>query len=212
MNQQIETYPIESNPCGRPWREWVKLWWQWCYSGQIQDSPAYDQDGSLCGKNQKYGETWFLAGTFGTRIERKCLIPFGRSIFFPILNDIISFATDTHLKNEKELSAYAKADLDETRFLYVNVDGTELQNLKECRIRTPQFEITIPPEKLGGDPRRTHAVSDGYWIFLKPLLRGNHIIHFIGEKLEYDKAASFNETCSDLPRFRVELIYRLTIE
>lgn len=212
MIHQIETYPINSKPCGRSWQEWVQLWWQWCYADNIDESPANDNDGRLCSKNQKHSQVWFLAGTFGTSVKRRCLLPLGRSILFPILNDIISYATDSHLKDEKEMSTYAKADLDETRTLYVKVDEFELGNLKDYRVQTKLFEITLPPERHGECPRRTQAVSDGYWVFLKPLPVGNHVIHFIGEKLEYDKSLLPRTDGDHLPSFRVEVSYYLRIE
>jgi hypothetical protein len=212
MNHSIRVYPINSAPCGKPWYEWVQRWWQWCYSEPYEKSPVYDRVGESCTKGQIYEDVWFLAGTFGGKAERKCRISNRRSIFFPILNDIISFATDPYLKTEQQLRSYANADLDETKFLYVNIDGSELKDLKQYRIDTPIFEIRLPSQQ---QPEQsyvtTKAVSDGYWIFLEPLPIGEHRIQFIGEKLEFDKIRESTDKSIQLPTFRVEVKYNLTV-
>src|SRR6266516_2253250 len=125
------THSIDSMPYGLSWDRWVQLWWKWCYPEYPEKSPVSDNSGGLCSKGQIYDKVWFLAGTFvglvksKRPIKRKCKISSGRSIFFPIINDLISFATDPHLKTENELLAYSKADLDTTKFppTHVSVDG-----------------------------------------------------------------------------------------
>jgi hypothetical protein len=211
MNLWVRNYFISDLPMGKSMDEWIRLWWEWCYSDTIEASPVADLSGELCNKRQSHPGVWFLAGTFGGYAERKCFIPVGKSIFFPVLNDIISFATDPQLKNEEELSSYAKADLDETRALCVSVDGNELHDIEQFRIRTSPFELRLPKSKFVGSYETTRCVSDGYWIFLKPLDRGQHTIYFMGEKLEFDKIVHNNYERLQAPTFRVEVNYNLTI-
>jgi hypothetical protein len=212
-NYPPRIYPIDSTPCGKPWHEWVELWWKWCYSGSIENSPASDSHGKICAEGQIHEKIWFLAGTFGGKAERKCNVPLGSSIFFPLINDLISFATDPQLKTEDELRAYAEADLDRTRFLSASVDGYgyELQQLKVYRIQTPIFELGLPTESHDGNRISTKAVSDGYWVFLEPLSVGEHRIEFSGEKLEFDKMqASYKQNVEEFS-FRVEVTYHVTV-
>jgi hypothetical protein len=211
MSNTAKKYSLATEPCGKPWHEWVHHWWRWCYSSENDGSPVSDKSGKCCSQNQIYDKVWFLAGTFGGRAERYCKIPQGRSILFPILNDIISFATDPHLKTEEDLRSYAKADLDETKYLYAEVDGYQLQDVHEYRILTPPFDITVPTGDRNKEHVRTKAVSDGYWLFLEPLLPGTHRIEFAGEKLDYDNI-QLMKTKSDPPVFRVEVIYRIVVD
>jgi hypothetical protein len=209
----IKTYPVNSVPCGRSWVQWVQSWWEWCYSEPFEKSPVSDVLGDFCGRNQIFEDVWFLAGTFGGKAERRCNIPRGRSIFFPLVNDLIAFASDPHLKTEDELCAYAKADLDETKFppTHVAVDGFEIQNLKQYRIQTRVFQLALPPKEPDGIPVMTKATSDGYWVFLEPLPIGEHRIEFIGEKLDYDRLRVATEQSIEAPRFTVEVKYRIIV-
>jgi hypothetical protein len=174
--------------------------------------------------DHKFRRVWFLAGTFGGTTRRKCKIPKCTSIFFPIINDLISFATDPHLQNESELRTYAKADLDQIRIppTHVNIDGFEIPNLEKYRVQTGIFDISLPPRKPNSTeagswfssqlPVTTRAVSDGYWIFLKPLQCGVHRIEFVGEKLQYDKRVKGGvERNVKVPRFRVDVIYQVEV-
>ena len=103
-----KVYDRKSRPFGKSWEKWAELWWLWCYSQPSDSNPISDLTGKYSASGQLYEKVWFLAGTFGGRAERICQIPSGRAIFFPIINDIISFATDPHLKTGEELRKYAK--------------------------------------------------------------------------------------------------------
>jgi hypothetical protein len=211
MSENVLSYPIHCTPLGKQWQEWIKLWWGWCYGDRLVTSPVLDLTGELCGKEQVYDKVWFLAGTFGGNANRRCFIPNDRSLFFPILNDIVSFATDPQLKTEEELSQYAKADLDTTRFLHVVIDGCELIHIWKYRVRTPAFDLALPVGEHKEKYNMTRAVSDGYWLFLHPLGKGRHTIFFGGEKLDYDRTSLSYRNPNELPIFKVDVKYNLTV-
>lgn len=200
-------YSRDRKPFGKPWEEWVVFWWKWCYSISTDENAVSDTTGKYCYKNQKDPDVWFLSGTFGGKVERRCTLPSGRAILFPIINDLISYAEYKHLKSEQDLSAYAKDDLDHSTVYRVWVDDLELQNLQNYRVRSKAFSIVIPE---GSRWTNTIAVTDGYWVFLKPLSSGeDHTIHFIGEKLMYDEI--YGSRITKVPKFRVEVKYNLTV-
>ena len=220
--KKAEIYSINSRPHGRPWALWAELWWKWCYSGSNENLASNISRNFF--SDQWYEKVWFLAGTFGGKANRKCRLPKGRSVFFPIINDLISLATDPHLKDESELRAYAKADLDEVRIppTHVNIDGFEILHIERYRFQTAIFDIVLPPRAPNSNQAgswfpslhsmRTRAVSDGYWIFLKPLHSGKHRIEFIGEKLQYDKRVKKGvEQNIRVPKFRVDVTYQIEV-
>ena len=186
----VRLHSINSKPYGRSWAHWAEHWWKWCYS-KPNESQVFDKSGEPLTHDYKFQSVCFLAGTFGGKARRKCKISKGCSIFFPIINDLISFATDPHLRNESELRMYAKADLDETKIppTHVNVDGFDIRNIEKYRVQTRVFDIVLPPRKPNSTeagswfssqlPVPTRAVSDGYWVFLKPLRTGVHEIEFV---------------------------------
>ena len=61
--------------------------------------------------------------------------------------------------------------------LEASVNGIPLTGLEKYRIQCPLFNFTLPENNtLGLSPQTTQAVSDGNWVFLKPLSVGNHTL------------------------------------
>ncbi|MFJ7588725.1 signal protein [Streptomyces sp. NPDC097617] len=60
-------------------------WWSWAASSPAGSNPVADTDGSFCAEKQP-ADAWYLAGTFGGKAERRCSIPKGRPVVFPVLN------------------------------------------------------------------------------------------------------------------------------
>jgi hypothetical protein len=56
----------------------------------------------------------------------------------------------------------------------------------------------------------TKAISDGYWIFLRPLSIGEHIIFFGGEKLLYDEMQYFGYK-GEHGMFKVEVRFNILV-
>lgn len=210
-----KVYRREEIPFGKSWEEWAELWWQWCYSFLGSNSPVNDSTGQFSKDGQIHDSVWFLAGTFGGKVERNCTLTKETSIFFPILNDIISYYTDPQLKTPSDLDAYAKLDLDHTNLISAKLDGHEIPELHSFRVHTHLFPINVPGQKDKESRVKTEAVSDGYWLFLKPLSPGIHKLQFLGEKLEFDMIQDYQNFTEDdikaLPKFRVEVTYNLEI-
>lgn len=208
-------YLREESPFEQTWETWVERWWQWCYSFPDASSPVTDSSGQFCKEHQDYKSVWFLAGTFGGKAERNCTLPRETSIFFPILTDIVSFYTDPRLKTKSELDAYSKADLDHTQLISVKMDGHIMLNLYSYRVHTNLFSIDVPDINNKVLRVKTQAISDGYWMFLKPLSLGKHRLEFIGEKLEFDRIDDYknisDNDIKNLAKFRVEVTYYIEI-
>ena len=152
-----------------------------------------------------------LQGRLEAKLSAHVTIPSGRAILFPIINDLISYAEYNHLKTESELRSYAKSDLDEATVYKASVDGLDLQNLQNYRVQSNLFSFMIRPNDPAGVPAGpTFGISDGYWVFLKPLSIGQHTIHFTGEKLKFDEIQHYSYT-AEKPKFNVEVKYHLTI-
>ncbi len=156
-------------------------WWQWAYSMPKDIHPAYDDTGRYCTVNQK-GPVWFLPGSFGNDVIRQCTVPSDKSILFPILNSECNFAAFPTLKNEKQLRQCDKEIQDSVTHLKASVDGKNAANLEAYRVQSPLFNFTLPENNIADLPSQTtQAVSDGNWVFLKPLSEGEHSISFEGD-------------------------------
>jgi hypothetical protein len=126
---------------------------------------------------------WFLAGTFGTSVRRKCNVPSTSAIFFPIIEKECSYAEEGHqLKSEADLIARATHLMNLVSYMDVEVDGYHLPNLWDYRARSRVFDLIYPADNVYGvNAGVTRSVTDGYWLLIKPLLPGIHYIHFKAE-------------------------------
>jgi len=174
---------VNSRPYNIPYYEWTARWWRWALSIPIYKNPLIDEVGKDCAESQT-GPVWFLAGTTGDTHSaiRKCSIPSGKSILFPIIASLFSFAeVPSSIKTDEELISYTAKDIDEYSLLEASIDGQKLKNLDQCRVQFGPFDISIVLDNIWNvHPGFTRAVSDGFWIFLEPMNSGYHKINFHG--------------------------------
>jgi len=166
-------------PDGRTVSELSVDWWQWLTSAPDVTDPLDDEAGDFCGYGQK-GDVWFLSGSYSMdKVVRHCKVPAGKYVFFPVINMMLWDEADG--QSCEELKGDVTAAIDTARELMVVVDGTKLEAIKQYRSAVEQcFAIS-------GD--EAYYASDGYWILLKPLKAGKHVIHSMGELGDGGEAA-----------------------
>jgi hypothetical protein len=171
---------------GKTYGEWSAKWWQWAYAGPDGKNVIQDTTGKFCAKNQPQGKVWFLAGTFGGSVKRKCTIPPNRALFYPL--DTILWTdcpgtSDANLKEKEIRDQLAKDYADNSCQLTSTLDGVSISSLRILTVRTqsPKFTTILPKNNLvSGCPaplpagRTGREISDGYWIMLPPLTPGKH--------------------------------------
>jgi hypothetical protein len=172
--------------------QWSEAWWRWAMSIAAAQSPLADTTGAQCGVSQS-GPVWFLAGTPGGQATRRCTIPAGKAILFPIINAEWSVAEANASgggcfvpgvisgTSEQALRACAAAQIDHVTAVEASVDGTSLRDLQQYRVVSGLFSFNAVDGNVFGVPTgTTSSVSDGYWVLLAPLSPGLHTIHFSG--------------------------------
>lgn len=209
-NSPIEVIQPDSKPYGLTYEDWTARWWQWAYSIPKDVNPAYDDTGKYCMEGQG-GPVWFFAGTYKHPVDRYCTVPSGTAILFTILNSECSFAEFPNLKTELELRQCAKQMQDSVVHSEASVNGMALTGLEKYRIQSPLFNFTLPENNiLGLSPQTTQAVSDGNWVFLKPLPIGNHTIYYKGELRAIAETAS-NQTFAGPYGWDYPITYHITV-
>jgi hypothetical protein len=202
-SNNIQVFPPDSNPYNFTYGDWSAKWWQWALSIPADINPLLDQTGENCDVNQS-GPVWFLVGTQGGPAERRCTIPEGMAIFFPIINGYGSYAENPLTKTESELRALSKSTFDQVRVVEATIDGVKLANLENHRVQSPLFNFTYPQNNIGGvPPGPSQAVAEGYWVMLHPLAAGEHTIQFRGGIVDPTATGAIN--------FVTDVIYHLTI-
>ena len=171
----------DSYPHGISYPEWTIRWWRWLLSLPKDKNPALDSSGVYSGQGQKDPHVWFLAGTFGGFSERRCTIPKGKAILFPIINYECCFAEEPSITTDIQLESKCKSEIDDIKELFCRIDELSLIDVSSYRVRSPMFSIALQEDNvLGVDPGSTKMISDGFWIFLKPLSIGRHQVTSLG--------------------------------
>lgn len=163
-------------------------WWTWALSEPIATSPQFDADGSRAYKGDQ-GSVFFLAGSFGGDAERHFKVPLGKPLFFPALNNVglQDLPTDT----EASLRNIAVSGIDGITQIHASIDDYKVRLIDWPGLRAqspvfypggktfPDFGICYPdpcPSSYNG-----MVVSDGYWLMVAPLSKGEHVIKYGGE-------------------------------
>jgi hypothetical protein len=161
--------------------DWSKAWWQWAGSFDRTDSPIADRTGKNCGLKQK-GEVWFLAGTYGTqRTVRTCALPHDRYVFFPVINYVVMPGAEVGKRCVSCCASYietAKSITDQPSNLIVELDGRRIDDPAAHRQGTTEcFDMGALAEPKY---RVFPSAANGYYIMLRPLTPGKHVLNFGG--------------------------------
>lgn len=168
--------PAAQIVAGHSQAEWSQLWWQWAASFEDHESPVADQTGELCGARQS-GPVWFLAGTYGTRRTiRLCKVPRGKHLFFPLINYVVSRPLEREVSCQHVMHSAARLT-DEVSALILEVDGKRIEGLEAHRQPTKCFNIA---ERSRPKQFIFPSAANGYYVMLKPLSPGTHVINFGG--------------------------------
>jgi hypothetical protein len=196
-NSDPHISPVDSKPYGLPYSDWCIRWIKWLLEQPKKSNPAIDTTGKNCAHNQD-GPVWFLAGTFGGSATRKCNIPLGKAILFPIIEKECSFAEDKDLKIETELMSRTTKFINSVTHLELSIDGIILQNLNKYQMQTPVFDLVFPRNNVYGvDEGKTRSTCNGFWIFLEPLTAGYHKIYFRGADPNFNTEVTYDLIVGD---------------
>jgi hypothetical protein len=200
----IEVYTPNSKPYNKTYGQWNQIWWEWAQMEPIENNPIYDPTGEKCSGNQDDPYVWFLAGTTGGRIERECTIPASKAILFPLLNTECSTAEDPSLTTEAALRDCARNNAPDRAqvVLRASIDGQEIPDLENYWTESSLYNITLPKDNIWGVAAGpTQEVAAGYYLMVKPLPAGIHILHFSGANIDLTGTQTF----------ATEVVYNLTV-
>lgn len=179
MDAHAQNNPVvapHASVAGHSQAEWSRMWWQWAASFDAKDSPVADRSGALCAGHQD-GPVWFLAGTYGTqRTIRTCTVPRGKYLFFPLINYVVMpSGPKTSCGSVQDTAA---AMTDNPAALVLDINGRRIEGLLAHRQAPADcFDMGA---RTGGRVRISPSAANGYYVMLKPLPRGNHVLNFGG--------------------------------
>lgn len=155
-------------------------WWQWVLPIPPAINPLFGNN--PCNIDQS-GHFFYLAGTTGGEpVERTCTIPKEKAIFFPVINYFQTLdEADENFDTVEEVRNAVTENIDQAHNLQVSVDGTNI-DVDNLRTQSRLFPFELGNDNIFGAPAGQYqAISDGYWVALKPLSVGEHEISFSAE-------------------------------
>jgi hypothetical protein len=187
-------------------------WANWLSSLVPDEHPIFDT--ADCSFRQPAGNVWFLGGTFkvttdvdddsvfiGTA-ERDCSVPYGKALFFPVLNTGCNELED----NTTGVGLIeCTGGVEDITFVEVIVDGTPVSNIWDYRyISEPNIYPLgpFPVNNIYNDTSyggiTTNGVQQGYYMMLKPLPVGHHTLSIRGAVVIPDRFSFFLNVSYDL--------------
>ncbi len=196
---------------GHTYAQWSAAWWQWAQSIPASAHPLFDTADCSVGQS---GPVWFLGGQFGstvpstasarrpkaaatTTVERRCTIPLGKAIYFPIANISDSAPEEPNWACGGMFPPLVTGTIAEMKKcvetfftipnpMYVSVDGKYIQHLGRHYVASDAFSVTWPDDNFltalgeGPFPAGTYfpVVDVGYYVMLQPLSHGTHTLRW----------------------------------
>jgi hypothetical protein len=170
-----------------PSKDLSAQWWQWALSIPTAANPLTDVTGTNCMVGQR-GDVWFLAGTFltGGTVSRRCSVPQGVSLFFPIVNSVQVNAPficgQGGPLSVADMRALAAPFIDGMSAVAATLDSVALKGVR--RIQSDPFYAVLPTDNIflspcgGGVPAGifSPSVDDGYYVKVDGLTAGVHTL------------------------------------
>ena len=188
-----DVVPVTESVAGKTYAQWGVEWYRWDLSNPTDKASSLDPTGANSSAGQA-GPVWFLAGKSGGQepVTRNVVVPAGKYIFFPIINVIndypcpdATFQPAPGQSLEAFLAGFAKSIIDTTVDLGVEIDGQAVANVNSYRAASGLINFTADPSWTAFDSCITgseqQAVVDGYWLMLRPLSAGEHVIKLRGK-------------------------------
>jgi hypothetical protein len=140
-------------------------WVQWVASASALHNPVADETGEDAAGNQP-DDVWFLAGSYGETLERRCTVPTGRGLFVPVF-------TMWTVPGDGPPEPVSDADG------HLNLDG---EPIEPDVVSTP-VAFVVAGARMNGvtrTKRPTPTTVWGLWKLLPPLAPGEHELRVLG--------------------------------
>jgi hypothetical protein len=181
---EFKYHTSKSTILGKSYGEWTVKWWQWALSIPSSKNPVMDETGNYSSINQPEN-VYFLAGVFAEEentkcAKRKCNIPSNLNILIPVANCEADTIYDRQLKTDQDIINHVGNQVSGIVDKEFSINNYILQ---PERIKSDPliFEIYVHPDfdkrHLGGTAK---AAGDGYWVFLRPLPKGEYTLKVKG--------------------------------
>lgn len=209
------TFSKSETPLGRSWKTWIESWCKWYYYDRRELPTREDKEYDKWIEDKENHEICYLTKALiepsENSIECEIMIPKGRILFLPLINNLINFYDYPNLKSENDLQLFAKSDLDKKTIVFLSINDYEIKNIQQYRVQSNLFDIIVPMINDPSEKTKTQAIADGYWIFLRPLEPGISKIYFRMETSSSGNSLGENTHSPRKNRIMTDVRYKLNI-
>jgi hypothetical protein len=186
------SYSENSSPYGIPYKDWTAKWAAWLDSlprsqnWNFQNSPGVKYKAEDCSYSQDLSSpVLFLPWVGierGTTATQTCIVPHNKPVLLPVDAGTSDYSDPTvKTKTPAELvRIVSKSNVYPNPF-DATLDGKPLHLINDDahKVQSDLFNLTLPKDNVWGEPEGPDkAITQGWWIMLKPLPPGEHTLHY----------------------------------
>jgi Ca2+-binding RTX toxin-like protein len=163
-------------------------WWKYNFSTPQDDNPILDRTGDFAGVNQS-GDVYFIGGVSGSgSAERKIVVPYGKTLFFPVINEA-NYFNQTPAEASEFLGYISDGLKNNLSDFKVVIDGQEIDKSKasvflqttDLNNNPAGFTASKTENSIvAAETDVTGIVQGGYYLGINSLPPGKHTITFQG--------------------------------
>jgi hypothetical protein len=173
----------DSFPFGEPYKYWTEKWWEWNLAFPKSEHPNVNYSDAKCSMGQKADSpVWYLVQPYPgeePNYVRSCTIPQGKAIITAMQAGDCNYGA-LKTKTDEALIDCAKRG-NEGTVITVKVDNKTYNEYENGRrVSSDFFNVTVIPKNIMdySEVGKFKAMVDGYYIFLKPLPPGKHVVEY----------------------------------
>jgi hypothetical protein len=196
-NGDSKVFPPTANMYGKSYTEWSQIWMEEFMLFDCDHNPWLNPGTPLFYSS---GPVYMAAGIQAPGGSASITIPHGKALLFPLVNFINDYPCPAEWNFEpapgqsmEDFLTQATEDLLDfvsVQSLIVTVDGNAVSNLGSYKFITDLFYFTAHPSlagcfdpcvvvpEEGEEPQPQPGVAGGYYIMLKPLSKGQHVVEY----------------------------------
>jgi hypothetical protein len=186
------TFPVNSSPYGIPYKDWTAKWAAWLdaipksHNWDFKNAPGVKYVPEDCSYRQDPASPVFflpwVGPAQGATATMTCVVPQNKAILISVDAGTSDYSDPTvKTKTPTELiKIVSKSNVYPNEF-HAILDGhpLDLINDEAHKVTSDLFNLTLPKDNVWGEPEGPDkAITQGWWIMLKPLPPGQHTVHY----------------------------------
>jgi hypothetical protein len=186
------TFPVNSSPYGISYKNWTAKWAAWqdgipnSYNWNFKDTPGVNYIPKDCSYMQDPSSPVFflpwVGKELGTYVTVTCIVPHNKAILISVDSGTGDYSDPSvKLKTPSELIRLETESNKYPNEFHATLDGRPLDLINDevHKVTSDLYNLTLPKDNLWGEPEGPDkAITQGWWLMLKPLPTGEHTVHY----------------------------------